>query len=657
MIFIALPLIFISVLSDDSNPHIIFKNINTFQLVWENASFEPGAIWSVINNDSQFCSIGDIATKTKAAPTLKAVLVSSRKRGALVNPTSFTQVWNVTGNTSGIFIYRMHAPEGYTCLGDVAVDYASQPESPDTSRYCCIKNDYVVYGQPIRVFGMQSHSLWTVIRSDVDAYGVLGGNFVYGPEDYLVPRSTHLLRDDGVKVRGTWNLPAGEYYKPLSLYEVTKIKEIWNDKGSGVDSDVSIWRAISTSGCYSLGDIVVGSYSRPNVGYFLRQSYPDDDLVRLPVSYTQIWDSDGSGAHKDVKLWIVNCPEGYVSVGGVATNGKTKYPLAGRVYCVKSTYTLPGSSNNWGEVWKDKESKALENISIFTAQTTSSQQLSVRGFGAIQSFSSYPAAPRLLNRAYVQSWAEIPTTKIYVDKVDYDFGAGQLQTSSLRMSPTVLLNLSDVNKTIDRIINFSVAESSTFVFIDPLFQRGTEVKFTAGMPVIGTELHPRITASQDITFRIGDITMSTQIKNMAASIDLPRYSKITAVITGTEYRAEIPYTADIRRVFYDKSKESRTVRGVYKGLIIADLHVSYLNGAWSPFSDWTNCSAACGPGIRTRKRVCSNLISDGADCLGEASQLQYCYIKLCENNTQIWIVLTSVVALLIISCWCFVYVL
>ena len=77
------------------------------------------AFWRVSNGQSDFCSLGDIATEGWGKPRSPAILVKQLKSGALVNPTSYSRVWINKGSSarSDIAIFKMNAPSGYECLG------------------------------------------------------------------------------------------------------------------------------------------------------------------------------------------------------------------------------------------------------------------------------------------------------------------------------------------------------------------------------------------------------------------------------------------------------------------------------------------------------------------------------------------------------------
>ena len=84
-----------------------------------------------------------------------------------------------------------------------------------------------------------------------------------------------------------------------------------------------------------------------------------------------------------------------------------------------------------------------------------------------------------------------------------------------------------------------------------------------------------ISVSRTSTFTTGDTTTKTHTDSVNAWIDLPGRSRITVVITGTEYKADIPYTATIRKVYFDGSQAYATISGVYKGVAVSEIKVTY----------------------------------------------------------------------------------
>ena len=135
-----------SLASDFISPHIVYKYTDSYRLKWYDKGSGAkidGAIWKVLNYQSDYCSLGDVATGSWDKPSKKAILVSGRKSGALVKPTSFEWVWSDqrSGAYTDVTIYKMNAPEGYTCLGDVAI--ASWKTKPNRNDYCCVKDEQI----------------------------------------------------------------------------------------------------------------------------------------------------------------------------------------------------------------------------------------------------------------------------------------------------------------------------------------------------------------------------------------------------------------------------------------------------------------------------------------------------------------------------------
>lgn len=60
-----------------------------------------------------------------------------------------------------------------------------------------------------------------------------------------------------------------------------------------------------------------------------------------------------------------------------------------------------------------------------------------------------------------------------------------------------------------------------------------------------------------------------------------------------------------------------------------------VNGAWSCWSSWSQCSASCGGGHYQRTRMCSNPppASGGDICIGLHTEEALCNTHVCEGMT------------------------
>ncbi|KAK3602536.1 hypothetical protein CHS0354_003788, partial [Potamilus streckersoni] len=81
----------------------------------------------------------------------------------------------------------------------------------------------------------------------------------------------------------------------------------------------------------------------------------------------------------------------------------------------------------------------------------------------------------------------------------------------------------------------------------------------------------------------------------------------------------------------------RAVQLVEQGLHIEGGPVitqDHLNGSWTPWGSWTTCSATCGRGIHHRSRTCTNpfLYNGWKYCDGDSSEYIDCQIRSCEVN-------------------------
>ncbi|XP_073903349.1 hemicentin-1 isoform X3 [Castor canadensis] len=61
-----------------------------------------------------------------------------------------------------------------------------------------------------------------------------------------------------------------------------------------------------------------------------------------------------------------------------------------------------------------------------------------------------------------------------------------------------------------------------------------------------------------------------------------------------------------------------------------------VDGSWGNWKSWSQCSASCGGGEKTRERLCDNPVpsKSGRSCPGDATQVSRCHIQACPGGPQ-----------------------
>ena len=59
-----------------------------------------------------------------------------------------------------------------------------------------------------------------------------------------------------------------------------------------------------------------------------------------------------------------------------------------------------------------------------------------------------------------------------------------------------------------------------------------------------------------------------------------------------------------------------------------------VNGGWSSWLEWSECSVSCEGGTKTRDRTCDNPApdTDGTPCAGSNTETTNCNNKVCPGN-------------------------
>ena len=189
------------------------------------------------------------------------------------------------------------------------------------------------------------------------------------------------------------------------LYTEAKLRDarallVWNDKGSGADSDGSFWRSQLSSGCISLGDMGQSGHGAPKMKQICNAAKGRGKWWDYPVDYELIWSDRCSGADSDGSVWLPRCKPGYVAVGFVANNTSDLAPWRDRVACLKAgpgmgTYR-PLSKSQVKYNWNDKGSGAKQNIEVLS-----------RKFGGYPMMYAWPERRGLKQTQQTYHWSAI----------------------------------------------------------------------------------------------------------------------------------------------------------------------------------------------------------------------------------------------------------
>ena len=543
-------------------------------------------LWRPLVYQKGFCALGDVySDDTHYAPPTKATVLvkAGSDSDALVHPTSFTYVWNDHGSKGhkAVTVYKMNAPDGYTCIGGATI--ADYDELPDANHYCCIKNEYVVEGQYQRVYtdkgtgAYDALSLWEVAPG-ADPSGVVASVIVpNGANDYSEPKEKgYLLKHDKEHVKLVWDV-LNPPKTPLYLYEVTtELEHVWDDRGSKCSyGQLAIFRATSdpANGYYSVSDVAVSYWDNENLAFLLKTAEKNDHKsFTNPISYTKVWQMNS--AYEYIRIWRPVCAADYVSLGFVAVStGSEDPPEAGKIYCIHSDYVAYGDkNNNFKLLWRNVGSPGPW-VQFFEAVSYEKVEQGLRAMFASQSQYDLPLNPYFLKTGHYTHIAEKPVIKIEVYDVEYQLDSEDKVTEPESIFVTYVINKSDLEQTCTREIDYSTTKTTSFSFSNSV-SYGISTEVTAEVPLFASTT---TTMSTETTmgFDSGEENSETKTDSISAAIKVPSMKKTQTTITGTKYKTDIPYTATVKKTYFDNTEGFSKTAGIFKGVEVSEVTVTY----------------------------------------------------------------------------------
>ena len=542
-------------------------------------------LWRTIIYQKEYCALGDVfSADTSYAIPKKHTLLVKWTGDAVVHPSSFTSVWadHGSGGDHDVEVYKMNAPNGYTCLGGAAMQKFDT--DPDAEHYCCIKNDYLVDGQYLKLYDDKgtgvgkSLSLWDVVPGAV-ASGIEAGIFVpTGNRDgsaYVEPTERpYLLNHDHEDVEEIWDVE-NPPKMPLDVYEVTdQLEPVWEDHGSKARDYVGIFRATSDpeNGFYSVSDVAVPYWDNKNMGFLIKTTEKHSEAFVAPISYSLVYSLDS--AKEYLRIFRPTCPADYVSLGFVATTTQsTDPPAAGKIYCIHSDYVAYGDkTKNFKRVWRNDEAPG-DWIQIFEAVSVREEEQGLRAMFADKSKDGLPLNPYFLKAGFYNYIAEKPVIKAEVYDVEYDFENEQKVNNPETVMVTYVINKSSTSQDCTRTVEFSTSKTTSFSFSNSIsWSIETSVEFD--VPLFAKET-TTIGSSSTIGFDSGSEFEETMSDSIAAKVTTPSMRKVMATISGRKYRTDIPYTATVKKTYFDQTYSLSKVAGTFEGVEVSEVTVTY----------------------------------------------------------------------------------
>ena len=515
------------------------------------------------------------------APT-KYTLLVKWNGNTVVHPSSFASVWadHGSGGDHDVEVYRMNAPDGYSCLGGVAME--TYNEVPDAEHYCCIKNNYLVNGQWQKLYDSSGTgvsaplSLWETLPGP-DPSGIEVGIFVPseikdGSVYTYPPGDPYMLNNGHEDVKEVWNV-TNPPKMPLDVYEVpTQLEVVWDNSGLGNTrhQHLRILRATSDpeNGYYSVSDVAVPNWLSSQMAFLIKTTDKHSDAFAVPLAYNKIWSCNKGD--KYIQVWRPSCPADYVYLGFVATTTPDT-PEPGKIYCIRSDYVTYGAKkDNFKRIYQGNECRWVQ---FFQSRSSKEDQQGLCAMYARQSENLLPINPYFLKVGTFNYIAEKPVIKVEIYGVEYDMDNEEKVVNPESLVVTYVINESSKEQVCTRKIEFQTTKTTSFTFSNSV-SWGITTSVEADIPLFAKET-TTIGSSAEIGFDSGEEYSESYLDSISAQILVPSMKKTMATISGRKYRSDIPYTATVKKTYFDGDTSISKVAGLFRGVEVSEVTVTY----------------------------------------------------------------------------------
>jgi len=199
----------------------------------------------------------------------------------------------------------------------------------------------------------------------------------------------------------------------LEVKYVNQFDFIWNDRGSGADSDGAFYRPIAPPGYFVIGHYAQGNYNAPD-GVVAVVKELEEGALAKPVGYQAIWTDYKSGAYLDGAIWRPIPPAGYTCLGVVATSypggGGYTPPDLDEIRCVRSDLAAPATT--WMSIWNDSGSGGANDLGTWITAPSNKDGvhlglMAARGYRRGDGYAPPTSGMWVLNRTKVRG-ADFP---------------------------------------------------------------------------------------------------------------------------------------------------------------------------------------------------------------------------------------------------------
>ena len=580
-------------------PDIVYKYVDAHEFVQSDNTLPsnafpgtkmPYSFWKVRIFQHDFCSVGDIfagKVTPNGEPSLKHVVLKEVKSGALARPDGFNLEFSSKWSNSrgSIQVFSMVAPEGYQCLGSVVMKGGDG--QPDKTKYCCVKDEYLIESNLTPRFKFEGGAIYSSERKKMDSRGLITGTFhaFKLPSTETNTKSWLLNAEISSKVQLSYD-PAVDTPKDIDVFETQEMVRTY----TASDSSFSVWRPIEKEGYNTVTHHISRGIEKPGIGFILRTS--DSINFAMPESFIHIrrlaLGLNETDQPSHAYVYSAVCPANYVALGAAITTGG--FPKPGEFYCVLGKHATPIMSENI----KPSASVNLAIIEALPYATRICPKCEMQqGINAIfpaggsaqrdvlKNANILPISPiSILKTEEINYFTEKPISEIIVTGINYEMNkANYDRKPPENINTLTVINHSHIPQNIAKTVEYTTTESSSYSFGAGISVGTTmkifEHKIEAEDSSYSIEVNIDKTTTFESTLSYGTDKVEETTDTIEVGMEVQWNSTMTATIIAEKFTSTIPFTATLKKIYYDGTTGTGKSGGIFKGVHVSNVIVQY----------------------------------------------------------------------------------